>query len=859
MTMIRTYLDPRALEMRRPFVTSRGTWTQREVCVVCVEAGEHRGFGEAAPLPGFSLESFEQSVQDSRVMCQVLEGSSPPRTIPQLESLMQRIGEGMVPSACFAVEGALLDVMARIQGVSVAQLLSPGWSPRVEVNGTLSSKPAPESFTQAMYLKDEGHTCFKIKVGVKPLDEELASVRAVREAVGDAATLRLDANGAWTSGAAIATLMKMNRYNLSLIEQPVPAYDIEGMARVREAMASHGVLVAADESLTGPDALDALIAHDAADVIVLKPMMLGGVLPTRRLILHAYAHGITSIITTLLEGVVGRTLTAHLAAASVEHLHGPCGLDTGTLLQDDLASEPYTISDGVLTLSDVVGLGLDVVLSAGAHGVTAAHVREPSTLPMLCRRAHTHAQADAVCVEQGISLSYEALHERAARLVTWCIAGGVKRGDRVALCGHNGADMVAMMHALMALGVCIVPLHPGWTDDEIASAISRTMPALVLGDVSRHAQMTTLDEAAQASTLLDPATNAQMSGYRMEDRAVILFTSGTTGTPKMASLTWANLFYSAMGSAIRLGHLPGERWGLSLPLCHIGGLSIVVRCALLGTTAVVFERFDAGAVADALVAGEMTMWSGVSAMMWQVLEAMGDRRPHASFRFALLGGGPVPESLLDACARHDLPVATTYGMTETGSQLTTRSPEMAWADAMSAGPSLLFSQARVAQGAESGELEVRGETLCEGYLDESLGVMDLRDEQGWFATGDWGRVDERGSVHILERRTDMIVTGGENVYPAEIEAVLAEHDGVQDVCVVGLPDERWGQRVVAVLVSQGRNNVDMASVLAMSQERLASFKVPRQMECWGELPRTSLGKLRRAEVREQLLQCSAKS
>lgn len=870
------------LPLRRPFRTGAGEWHHRESCVLELRCGELVAHGEAAPLPGFSTESFEevsrQLVQLSR---EHLEGSAPPASVEEVEAFMGAL-PAAAPSTRFALETALLDLLAQQRGVPLHLLLQDALASHeqdlparfVEVNATIGSMPAPEAFSVAMRLKDEGFSCFKIKVGARPLDEELGLVRAVRDAIGDACTIRLDANGAWKSAdEAIDAIERFLAYTpIDLIEQPTPADEVAMLATVTRRF-EHTTQIAADEAIRSEEDAARILDARAATVLVLKPMLLGGLLTSCRIMQQAGARHVKAILTTMLEGTIGRLATTHLAVAARAHLHGPCGLATGTLLEEDLLPDPIEFVDGRAYLSDKPGLGLTEEMAPGLHA-SARHDALQMQEPLLLARARSHAPKLAMWHDtpdgEDARLTYEELGTRARKLVSWLVERGIMKGDRVVFCAPNSPELVCLIHALMLRGACMIPLHPRYTTTELQAAISRTRPALVLldregEDALWHEAITSLAEATRQADALPPASHAHVRGHDMEDLAAILLTSGTTGAPKLAALTWHNLFYSALGSTIRLGHLPQDRWLLALPLCHIGGLSIVLRCVLLGTTVALHERFDAARTAQLIVTGQITMCSAVSAMMWRVLEEMPTGvRAHANFRFALLGGGSVPTSLIEACAARGIEVATTYGLTEASSQVATRAPSMQWISPESAGPPLLFTQARVEAPQEmahdgAGEVFVRGESVSAGYLDERLEVVSARDGAGWFGTGDIARQGAFGELYILDRRSDLIVTGGENVYPAEIEHVLREHDGICDVCVIGLPDERWGEQVVAVIIPQedaGHLERLAAHLISRCSAQLASFKVPRQVMYWGEpsFPRTSLGKLQRARVRAHILE-----
>jgi O-succinylbenzoic acid--CoA ligase len=290
----------------------------------------------------------------------------------------------------------------------------------------------------------------------------------------------------------------------------------------------------------------------------------------------------------------------------------------------------------------------------------------------------------------------------------------------------------------------------------------------------------------------------------------------------------------------------------------VGGLSIVFRSAIYGTAAIVHEGFDPDAVNRAIERDGVTIVSVVAVMLQRMLDARGDGPYPASLRCVLLGGGPAPRPLLERCAALAVPVVQTYGLTETASQVATLAPEDALRKLGSAGRPLYPNELRI--GAEdgsdagagaSGEIVVRGPVVMAGYA----GRPDATAEaiiDGWLHTGDIGRIDTDGYLYVLDRRDDLIITGGENVYPAEVEAVLLAHPSVVEAGVIGLPDDRWGQRIVAVVraISGGKTD-DLVDVLrAHCRSLLAAYKVPGEIRFVAHpLPRTASGKLRRTELR----------
>jgi O-succinylbenzoic acid--CoA ligase len=328
----------------------------------------------------------------------------------------------------------------------------------------------------------------------------------------------------------------------------------------------------------------------------------------------------------------------------------------------------------------------------------------------------------------------------------------------------------------------------------------------------------------------------------------LLYTSGTTGRPKGALLTPANFHASAVASALLLGALPTDRWLACMPLFHVGGLAIVWRSVLSGSAVVVHERFEPERVSRALDEEDVTVVSLTATMLSRVLDVRGERAAPAALRFVLLGGGPCPEPLLARARDAGLPVAATYGLTEATSQVATRPPG---ADPESGAVPLPGTAVRIAGDGdrwlgvdEVGEICVCSATVMRGYWRRpEATAAALRG--GWLRTGDLGRLDAAGGLPVLARRSDLIVSGGENVPPAEIEAVLLAHPDVVEVGVASVPDVEWGARPSAWWVARPDARADATALARFCRERLAGYKVPVAFHRVETLPRTAAGKLRR--------------
>ena len=507
---------------------------------------------------------------------------------------------------------------------------------------------------------------------------------------------------------------------------------------------------------------------------------------------------------------------------------------------------------------------------------------------------------------------YAELNEWVADMAGRLRAAGVSPGDHVAVLMPNRPEYVCAIHALIRLGAVLVPLNVRLTPGELrwqmdradcayllcsretgavgleigdwrleigdwrlemateVSAIGRRQSAIGAG-VQRILSVDRTEEPG-IRALDDFATRAVglREGRQLDLDAVqcIVFTSGTTGRPKGAMLTYGNHLASATASAFRLGTLPGDRWLACLPLYHVGGLAIVLRCCLYGTTVVLHGGFDPAAVSSALDTQAVTLVSLVPTMLRRLLEARGERRFPENLRCVLLGGAAAPATLVERSLALGVPVATTYGLTEAASQVATATPDevrgKAGSPAMGVGhfvgKPLMFTQVRIAGAnghaqppGEIGNIEVRGPTVMAGYYHWPEATREAL-RNGWLHTGDIGYLDEDGDLWVVQRRSDLIVTGGENVYPVEVENVLLEHPRVEAACVIGVEDEEWGQRVVAAVVAAEGSSLTEAELAAFCRGRLAGYKRPRVYRFLTSLPQTASGKIQRDAVAAWLSQ-----
>ncbi|MGJ5748973.1 fatty-acyl-CoA synthase [Streptomyces puniciscabiei] len=468
------------------------------------------------------------------------------------------------------------------------------------------------------------------------------------------------------------------------------------------------------------------------------------------------------------------------------------------------------------------------------------------------------------------STDYRTLHARVTRLAHALRARGVRRGDRIAHLGPNHPAYLETLFAAGTLGAVFVPLNTRLAGPEIAFQLADSgAKALIHGpahaglvagladetDVRTFLEIGDAYEEALASASQEPIDEP----VTPDDTCIIMYTSGTTGRPKGAMLTHGNLTWNAVNVLVDHDLIADERALVSAPLFHTAGLNMLALPVLLkGGTCVLEEAFDPGTTLDLVERHRITFMFGVPTMFDQVA-----RHPRwadadlSSLRILTCGGSPVPTPLIAAYQQRGLTFLQGYGMTEAAPGTLFLDAEHAVGKAGSAGVPHFFSDVRVVRPdltpvgvGETGEIVVRGPHVMPGYwgLPEET---EAAFADGWFRSGDAARVDEDGYVYVVDRIKDMIISGGENIYPAEIEDILLAHPGIAECAVIGVPDDKWGEVPRAVVVPAPGAELDPDEVLAALSGRLAKYKIPKSVVVTDELPRTASGKLLKSRVRNR--------
>ena len=469
-----------------------------------------------------------------------------------------------------------------------------------------------------------------------------------------------------------------------------------------------------------------------------------------------------------------------------------------------------------------------------------------------------HATPEGVALidaETGEEWTYREFDRRVEKTASRLWSMGVRPGAQLGTLLDLSPDFARLVHATWRVGAVLVPLNTRLAETELHAQMDRVDLAALIYEEAYAKQAMGIGSEIPSRPISElrsePLAEFVAEVPALEFPRTMVFTSGTTGEPKAAVLTGRNLVTSAVASAFRLGVLPNDRWYNPLPGYHMGGLAPIVRSALYGTTVVLSSEFDATRAIDHLRTYSVTGSSLVPTMLDRMLDA-GDLPD--SLRFVLTGGARTHERLIERCESREIPIHPTYGMTETASQISTATPEEAFQHPKRVGRPLAFTRVRAVAGGEalppgeSGELVVSGPTVMAGYYGDSDATDEAFGPHGYH-TGDLGVVERDGSIRVLGRLDDVIITGGENVHPEEVSNVLDEHPAVEAAAVVSLPDPEWGERVAASVVADGISEHDLREFLA---DRLADYKHPKTIGFVDSIPRTVSGTIDRAAVRERL-------
>lgn len=474
------------------------------------------------------------------------------------------------------------------------------------------------------------------------------------------------------------------------------------------------------------------------------------------------------------------------------------------------------------------------------------------TIPhWLTKQADLSPDHPAIEMNDGTMVTFNELRESSQRFARKLTYLGIEKGSHVGILSTNQIPMLNAIHALSYLGAVGVLLNTRLTNDELNYQLKDANATFLLTADSLKEQASMLQvEKIHSFSDIDvlPEKKAILeTELNLDAIFTIMYTSGTTGFPKGVVHTYGNHWWSAIGSALNLGLDKRDKWLIPLPIFHVSGLSTSIKSVIYGMPIYLLEKFDVKAVHYALMEKGVTIVSVVTMMVQRLLDELGKASYPKELRCILLGGGPAPKALLERAKEKNVPVFQSYGMTETASQIVTLSPTDALEKLGSAGKALFPAQLKIETQADDsiGEILVKGPMVTKGYYHKQS-ANEESFQAGWLATGDLGYLDEDGYLYVVDRRKDLIISGGENIYPSEIEGVLSGMKQIKEAGVTGKSDDKWGQVPIAFIVKE--MDVTIEEIKEYLQTRLAKYKQPKEFYFVNDLPRNASNKLVRNKL-----------
>lgn len=468
-------------------------------------------------------------------------------------------------------------------------------------------------------------------------------------------------------------------------------------------------------------------------------------------------------------------------------------------------------------------------------------------------------------MESGRRLTYGDLNDRACRFAAWLQGKGIGAGDRVAILCLNSANFFEILFACGKLGAILVPLNWRQPAPELLPVVQDAAPKLLIHDADHAAIATDLKlpllsfgdyEQAVAAT-----ARGQFDTAWAPDRIwYMLYTSGTTGKPKAVIQTPGMAYANAINIGQAIDLTSTDTTMNFLPLFHTAGINLHTLPVLMwGGSVRVLKKFEIDPVMAALQSGDCTAFFGVPAI-YQAISLHKDfaRADFSKVRSWGCGGAPLPATLIELFAKRGVLVCNGMGMTETGPTVFLMDREHAQAKIGSVGKPQILAEVRVVDDNDhplpddhAGELQIRGPGITPGYWNNEAATKAAFTADGWLRTGDVARRDSDGYYYIVDRIKDMFISGGENVYPAEVEIAIYKFPGVLECAVIGVPDEKWGEVGCAFVLPQPDASIDAEALRNFCRQNLAAYKVPKHIRIIGDFPRTAAGKVQKHILRSR--------
>jgi fatty-acyl-CoA synthase len=493
---------------------------------------------------------------------------------------------------------------------------------------------------------------------------------------------------------------------------------------------------------------------------------------------------------------------------------------------------------------------------------------------LMMRRAELSPHRKAVTFE-GTTRTFSELADRARRIASALLKCGIKPGDRVGYLGVNHSAFLETLYGTASMGGIFVPLNFRLTGDELTYIINDAGIKTLFVDDALHGTIASVRGDLCCTGYIDVETRRETDDFleqlitdndplgdlhvaSQDEDLLIMYTSGTTGLPKGAILTNGNLYWNFVNTMMSFNYLEDDVTLVGAPLFHIGGLNVTTLGTIsVGGHAIIHRSFDPGqALADIEDYQVTTMFGAPAMFQFMAHHENWPTTDVSSLRGLICGAAPVPAPLIKEYSERDIAFCQGYGMTELSPLALILSGEFSAVKIGSTGKPAMFCEVRIVNEdnqpvppGERGEVVVRGANVMKGYWNNPEATAATIDADGWLHSGDIAYADEEGFFYICDRLKDMVISGGENVYPAEVESVLVGHEAIAEVAVIGVPDEKWGEAVTAIAALHEGKAVELEELREYATDHLARYKLPLHLHIVDELPRNAAGKVLKFELR----------
>ncbi len=466
---------------------------------------------------------------------------------------------------------------------------------------------------------------------------------------------------------------------------------------------------------------------------------------------------------------------------------------------------------------------------------------------------------DTIAITDGEKkITYIQCHCLIEQKVQYLKKIGISKGHRVTFFSANSIEFIIHIFSLIRIGAIFVPINLRWSRESWQKIIKETNCRIIFADSNYYDLANNLDLEVyslgkiQAHNLLNlDCSNKNQYDLDLESEVSVIYTSGSTGSPKGVRLTYGNFYFNALGSNQNILLVPGDTWLASTPFFHVSGLAILFRCFLAGTTVFVTDDLSSDSLQKCLTGFKISHISLVPVQLEKIIVDNSSRL--RNLKCVLLGGAPINKNLTEKYMQLQLPVWTTYGMTETASQIATTSIGDAQSKIGTSVKPLPYCEIRIENekgepvaNPNVGQIAIKGKVVFKGYLSDDSENTD----QTWFRTGDYGFLDRYGYLHLVGRKDDMIISGGENIYPEEIEKVVNRFPGIKNCVVIGVENKDWGERPLLFIEKEKDPQFSLEQLNQFLRMNLVKLLVPDEVFVLEKIPRNPIGKIDKTKLKQ---------